>query len=118
EVNRISPLLIPVHAGRPNQQLRGIRSCHFSCWKSQLMKVNGFDQRYEGWGREDSDLAARLFHAGFKRRNLRGMPVLHLWHEERSRDALARNDGLLAEVLCNRRIRAKNGIAELEPSSE
>ena len=40
-------------------------------WKSDLDAVNGFDNRYEGWGREDSDLTWRLVNYGCFRRQLK-----------------------------------------------
>ncbi|MDQ6996160.1 MAG: galactosyltransferase-related protein, partial [Mariprofundus sp.] len=71
---------------------------------------------FEGWGREDSDLTARLLHAGFKRRNLRGLPVLHLWHQESSRQHLADNDHMLQTCLNEQRIEAIQGLKQLNLS--
>jgi len=112
-INRLLPLLLPIGTSGSSQKLPGIRGCHFAFWKNDIFSINGFDGSYEGWGREDSDLAARFFHAGIRRKNLRGMPVLHLWHAEASRRQLAENDTLLQECLATKRIRACMGIAEL-----
>jgi len=113
DINRLFPILLPTRLGGSHQRLSGIRGCHLSCWRDDLLHVNGFDESFEGWGREDSDLVARLFHAGVMRRDLRGMPVLHLWHEEYSRGRLDRNDALLETCLREKRIRAMRGMAEL-----
>lgn len=113
DINRMLPILLSTSVGRPYQRLAGIRGCHLSCWRDDLLRVNGFDESYEGWGREDSDLVARLFHVGVMRRDLRGMPVLHLWHDEYSRSWLERNDVLLEACLRERRVRAVQGIDEL-----
>ncbi|RME82546.1 MAG: glycosyltransferase [Zetaproteobacteria bacterium] len=112
EINRMLPLLMPVHAGPATRKLRGLRGCHMSFWSKDLEYVNGFDEAFEGWGREDSDLAARLFHAGIRRRNLRGIPLLHLWHPEAPRAHLSKNDELLQETIRTRRVRARKGLAE------
>jgi len=112
-INRLFPLLIPPRLSASHTRLHGIRGCHLSCWRSDLIRVNGFDETFEGWGREDSDLAARLLHAGFRRRDLRGLPVLHLWHNEAPRQRLAENDAILRQCLDEQRIRAKKGITEL-----
>jgi len=112
-INRLLPLLLPIGTSRSSQKLPGIRGCHFAFWKNDIFNINGFDGSYEGWGREDSDLAARFFHSGIRRKNLRGMPVLHLWHAEASRRQLAENDALLQECLHKKRTRACIGIAEL-----
>jgi len=114
KINRILPLLMPVHTSGPCQKLPGIRGCHFAFWKKDILQVNGFDASYEGWGREDSDLAARLFHAGKMRKNIYGKPVFHLWHPEASRSQLKENDVFLEECLRSRRVEAIIGIRELE----
>ena len=116
-INRILPIAIPPHLGDPNQKLKGIRGCHISCWLDDLHRINGFDESYEGWGREDSDLVARLFHAGIYRLDLRGMPVLHLWHREEKREQLNKNDLLLKECLESGRIEAMKGLKQLQESS-
>jgi len=116
-INRILPIIIPPHLGSPSQKLKGIRGCHISCWLDDLHRINGFDESYEGWGREDSDLIARLFHAGIYRLDLRGMPVLHLWHREEERSQLNRNDQLLEECLKSKRIEAAQGLRQLQEPS-
>ncbi len=112
-INRILPLMLPVHASSPHENRVGIRGCHLACWHSDLLRVNGFDENFEGWGREDSDLVARLLHAGIRRIDLRGAPVLHLWHKEESRHRLRENDDMLRQCLDSKRIRAVAGISEL-----
>ncbi len=116
-INRLFPIFTPPHLSRSNRKLKGIRGCHLSCWLADLKKVNGFDESFEGWGREDSDLVARMFHAGIYRLNLRGMPVLHLWHEEGQRETLNKNDRLLDECLEGHRIEAIKGLKELQETS-
>ena len=112
-INRLMPLLLPAHLGPASEKLAGIRGCHLSCSTQALIRINGFDEAFEGWGREDSDLTARLLHAGFKRRNLRGQPVLHLWHEEFSRHRLEENDEMLQACLDEKRIEAVCGLKQL-----
>ena len=112
DINRLLPLILPRAISSPSTKLEGIRGCHLLCPTEALHRINGFDESFEGWGREDSDLTARLLHAGLKRRNLRGEPVLHLWHHESSRERLAANDGMLQQCIDEQRIRAICGIAE------
>jgi len=113
-INRLSPLLLPTSLSPASSQLDGIRGCHLACPTEALVRINGFDESFEGWGREDSDLTARLLHAGYKRRNLRGLPVLHLWHQEFSRQRLAENDDMLQACLNEQRIEASVGLQQLE----
>lgn len=115
-INRLLPMLLPPALSAASIQLAGIRGCHLCCPTAALRQINGFDESFEGWGREDSDLTARLLHAGLKRRNLRGTPVLHLWHKEFSRQQLIDNDALLQTCLDEKRIEARCGLKQLEES--
>ena len=62
-----------------------------------------FDDDYEGWGREDDDLAWRLKHAGVVRRPLRfaGLAI-HLWHRTRWPDGIPPTEELPNDRLFNR----------------
>ncbi|MBN1807531.1 MAG: glycosyltransferase family 2 protein [Planctomycetes bacterium] len=79
--------------------MRGIRSCNFALHRDNLEKVNGWNEEFEGWGREDSELAVRLVRVGVERRDLlfSGI-VFHLPHEEHDQDGLANNNRLLKEA--------------------
>jgi glycosyltransferase involved in cell wall biosynthesis len=91
--------------------LSGVRSCNMGFWRSDAVRVNGFDERFVGWGREDSEFVARMTHAGVRRRKLKfGGIVYHLWHPERPRDALKANDELLANARQSGASRAVEGM--------
>jgi len=65
---------------------KGIRSCNMAVWKSDYLKVNGFDESFVGWGHEDADFVLRLHNAGLTRKNgFCSTEVYHLWHPEASR---------------------------------
>lgn len=58
-----------------------ILGCHFSIFREDIEKVNGFDETYVGWGFEDDDFATRLHRAGVRGRSLiLAARALHLWH--------------------------------------
>ena len=81
---------------RYRADLRGIRGCNLAIWKADLLKVNGYNEAFIGWGREDSELAVRLISAGVRRLDVRGWAICyHLWHPPASRANLAANDQLL-----------------------
>ncbi|RDI98984.1 glycosyltransferase [Dyella solisilvae] len=62
-----------------------VMSCNMSFWRDDLLRVNGFDERMEGYGAEDRELAARLENAGLRRRPLKWCALaVHLWHDSRS----------------------------------
>lgn len=57
--------------------------CNFSCFRSALEEVNGFNQDFcnPGIG-EDTDLEWRFLRAGYEIRSVKfSAPLFHLWHE-------------------------------------
>ncbi|MEO6525281.1 MAG: glycosyltransferase family 2 protein [Gemmatimonadaceae bacterium] len=100
--NRLNALSLPWLSPlvpTSSNPLRGVRSANMGLWRSDVVRVNGFDERFVGWGREDSEFVVRLTNAGVRRRKLKfGGILYHLWHDEQPRDALAANDQLLAEI--------------------
>lgn len=90
---------------------QGLKTCNLSLWREDLVRVNGLDEVYEGWGLDDSDLVVRLFHAGVKHKTARfAAPVFHLWHAESDRSSYHKNQERFAEVLRTRAIRAGVGL--------
>lgn len=89
-INRIAPLLrLPLGSLRKFQAQRWqrIRTCNLAVWTEDFRRVNGFDESFEGWGFEDSDLAVRLLNLGVRRKEgAYATGVLHLWHQENDRD--------------------------------
>ncbi len=117
EKNNINGLRIPfMHkiVKGPQYTIQRIKGCNMAFWKSDLVAVNGFDESFVGWGREDSDIVARLLNAGLKRKNLKWAAVcFHLFHKEQSRDSLLQNDALLKSVIETKSILSKKGLQEL-----
>ncbi len=96
---------------RKNKSLKGIRSCNFAFWKSDGISVNGFNEDFVGWGREDSEFAARLMHKGVERQNMKFRGIMyHLYHDIQSRESLLINDRLLENTVNNRLTWCSNGI--------
>jgi glycosyltransferase involved in cell wall biosynthesis len=117
DVNRWLPLLtLPdfsvvrkLHPG----SWEGAKTCNLAAWRADLLRVNGLDEAYSGWGLEDSDLVIRLLHAGVKRKSARfAAPVLHLWHPENDRSHFAENRRRLEEVLRSDRVAALAGVKQ------
>ncbi|WP_297389054.1 glycosyltransferase family 2 protein [Acidiferrobacter sp.] len=91
----------------------GVKTCNLGVWRADLVRLNGFEESYEGWGLEDSDLAIRLLRSGCHRRSGRfAAPLLHLWHRENSRTYFERNEARLAMCLESTEIRARRGLNE------
>ena len=80
--------------------LKGIKTCNMSFFRKDCVSVNGFNNEFEGWGREDSEFVARLFHKGINRNTLKFSAIqFHLWHNEDNRELLKNNNQLLQKTL-------------------
>ncbi len=114
ECNRILPLFsLPLGPLRKLTPLRwkGAKTCNLSVWREDLLAVNGFDERYQGWGFEDSDLVIRLLHQGINHLSGRfSVPVLHLWHPENARTQTTRNLELLKARQRDQVVQAEIGL--------
>lgn len=83
-----------------SEKLSGIRGANMAFWKSDVELVNGFNEEFVGWGREDSEFVVRLFNNGLKRRNLKfGAVAFHLFHgadnKDNTAEYLTENEDLL-----------------------
>jgi len=102
DINRTLPLahvpLGPLRKAAASRWQR-VRTCNLGVWADDFRRVRGFDETFEGWGFEDSDLAVRLLNAGVRRKEgAFATGVLHLWHRENDR----RNEGRNWELLQQR----------------
>ena len=105
-----SPLLSSI-ARRLANRFIAIKSCNQGFWRADLLRVNGFDEEFVGWGPEDKELCARLEHAGVRRQTLLfGGIACHLHHEPAPRDRLPSLLERLAATRRERRVRAEHGL--------
>ena len=71
-------LLFRLRLANPRKQSLG---GHFSIYRRDIERVNGYDENFVGWGGEDEDLGIRLVKAGiYCRSAIPYAKVLHLWH--------------------------------------
>lgn len=92
-----------------------IFSSNMSAWRDDLLRVNGFDERFEGYGGEDQELAKRMRHAGVQRRQLKFAALaIHLFHDSRApadpNDLSLPNNRILAETMRTRAVRCERGV--------
>ena len=91
--------------------LRGTKACNMAFFKQDCVNVNGFNNDFEGWGREDSEFAVRLLNSSINRKNLRFNAIqFHLWHFESTRESLSQNDVILNSSINNKSNWCINGI--------
>jgi hypothetical protein len=87
-------------------------------WREHLVKVNGYNEAFVGWGREDSELAVRLMNAGVRRLDVRGWALcFHLWHPPADRTNLKFNSELLAKAQNAGLTRCERGLDAHLPGS-
>ncbi|KGQ37437.1 glycosyltransferase family 2 protein [Gallibacterium genomosp. 1] len=99
-----------IHKEKKNY-FKGIRSCNMAFFCEDALKINGFNNDFVGWGREDSEFVARFYNAGMKRKDIRFSAIAyHLWHNEEARDALPQNDQLLEKTIQQKIVYCENGV--------
>jgi glycosyltransferase involved in cell wall biosynthesis len=90
-----------------------------STWRRTVLRVNGFENEL-AYGGEDREFGQRLENLGVVPRRVRHRAVaVHLDHGRPYRDeaVMRRNNLLRAEVRRSGVVRARSGIAELEPET-
>lgn len=87
------------------------RGCNVSYWRKDFIEINGYNEDFEGWGREDSDLAIRLGNKGVLAKRLRYSGIVfHIYHKEKPKDNLELNDSIEQNTILNKIVRISNGI--------
>ncbi len=102
---------------RQVQHERGVRGCNMSFYRHDFLQVNGFNESFSGWGREDSEFIVRLLNNGVKRCDVRfNCIVYHLYHTEKKCHLLSKNDILLADSINKKRRWCDNGCDKYHTS--
>ncbi|WP_028583066.1 glycosyltransferase family 2 protein [Desulfogranum mediterraneum] len=105
-----SPLLARLCSWR-SRRIKGIKTCNFAFWKEDAVRINGFNEEFIGWGREDSEFTARLLNSGVRRQNLKFFALgYHLFHPMNTRARLAINDRILHETIASKSVWCSQGI--------
>lgn len=87
------------------------KTCNLGIWREDFLKVNGFDEDFQGWGFEDSDLVIRLQRLSIKRKSGKfAVPVMHLWHPTHDKTKSDQNAYRLTQTLSSKIIQAVKGI--------
>lgn len=88
-----------------------VKGCNMAFWREDLVRVNGYDESFVGWGLEDNDIAIRLLNADVRKRFLKfGGICYHLNHPLVSRASEEENRKRLEHVINKRIIEAAKGI--------
>lgn len=102
---------------KKDKRLNGIRGCNMSFFKKDLITVNGFEEKIIGWGREDSEIAIRLFNNGIGKKKLKFSALTyHIYHNENDRSKLDENDKFLIRVIKENKKISEKGLNRYERS--
>lgn len=116
ELNRLNSIRCPL-AGRylkPVKFSENLRGGLLGVYKKDIEGVNGWNEDFSGWGLEDTELVARLFHYGVYFRKIKFQAIVyHLWHRLQKRDYLVQNRLLLEKTLSEKLTACPRGLSLL-----
>ena len=113
--NSIHSKVLSIIFSKKKNHLKGIKSCNMAFYKKDCFDINGFNNEFESWGREDSEFVVRLMNNGIRRKNVRFKAIqFHLWHNENIRNALDKNNAILQETIKKNSQWCNNGINSIK----
>lgn len=94
-----------------SRDIFALRGCNMAFWKEDLIRVNGYNEVFHAWGREDNEIAVRLFNAGLRKRAIKfGGVVFHIHHREVDRSGCMENEEYLSDALRHKSIYCSEGL--------
>jgi glycosyltransferase involved in cell wall biosynthesis len=91
------------------ERIDDLKGCNYSVARKDLEAINGFDEEYEGYGREDTDVELRFQNLGLRIKSLKGVAIqFHVWHPRR--EFTPANDTRLEELKRSGRVRCRLGL--------
>jgi predicted glycosyltransferase involved in capsule biosynthesis len=86
-------------AKKIEQRSSKLRGCNMSFWKTDFIKINGFNEALVGWGIDDSEMIQRLHNIGIKGKRLKYSGIAyHIYHKEQSKSHLEINNEIEKET--------------------
>ncbi|BCD46645.1 glycosyltransferase [Helicobacter suis] len=93
------------HIFQKKTMIKGVRSANMSFSKKDFLAIDGFNENFIGWGREDSEFVARfLFNQGVMKILKFCAITYHVCHKENKRDLLQENHIRYLQTLQKQRI--------------
>ncbi|MGX5688858.1 glycosyltransferase family 2 protein [Arcticibacter tournemirensis] len=90
-----------------------LRGCNMAFWRDDIIKVNGYNEEFKGWGKEDNEIAVRLINSGIKKRAIKfGGIVFHIYHSENCRAQSHENETRLANAIKHKITYCQRGISQ------
>jgi len=96
---------------RHHRNYKYVLGCNMAFWKKDLIGVNGYNETFTGWGKEDNELSVRLQNAGIKLRFIKfGAIVFHLYHKVADLSFMPANEEKLRQTIREGLTFAPSGI--------
>jgi len=109
--NTIHSNLLSKFFSKKKNYLHGVKTCNMAFFKQDCINVNGFNNEFEGWGKEDSEFVVRLLNNGIDRKNVRFNAIqYHLWHKKSDRKYLEHNREILRNAIDHQLKKCDDGI--------
>jgi glycosyltransferase involved in cell wall biosynthesis len=87
------------------------KGANIAFYKNDILRINGYNETFVGWGSEDRDVAIRLMNAGVKKLSIKmGAVCYHLYHKLNERNNELHNEDLMYEAISKKLVWAENGL--------
>lgn len=107
------PFLSKLMKDYKQEDIYYIRGCNMAFWRKDLLRVNGYNEAFVGWGREDNEIGSRLINAGVRKRIIKFSGIVfHICHKEKTRTSLDTNDQVLQLTISERLTYCENGLSQ------
>lgn len=96
---------------RGKGQYKHVLGANMAFYKEDLVRINGYDENFGGWGKEDNNIAIRLCNVGVAIRFLKfGGIVYHLHHDGEKNNNVYENEILLQDAIRSNTTFVSNGL--------
>lgn len=87
------------------------KGANIAFYKKDIVRVNGYNEAFIGWGSEDREVAIRLMNAGVKKLSIKmGAVCYHLYHKLNERNNELHNEDLMHEAINKKIVWAEDGL--------
>ncbi|ACT92792.1 glycosyltransferase family 2 protein [Dyadobacter fermentans] len=101
------------------QDIFALRGCNMAFWRDDLLRVNGYNEIFHAWGREDNEIAVRLLNAGLRKRAIKfGGVVFHIYHPEADRAGCPENEAYLTDARLQKTVFCSLGLHQYLHAAE
>jgi len=115
EKNRLNSIRLPfINKMMPDTNFSPkLRGGLLAVSKKDITQVNGWNEDFTGWGKEDTELLSRMHQIGIKFKKLKFTGITyHLWHPYERRSNVNKNEALLIQSMTKQITWCDNGLVK------